>query len=49
MRIYEKIAGQFNPTQFNADSIAVLAKKAGMHSIILTSKHHDGLGNFYHC
>ena len=38
---YEKIAGQFNPTQFNADSIAVLAKKAGMHSIILTSKHHD--------
>ena len=39
---YEKIAGQFNPTQFNADSIAVLAKKAGMHSIILTSKHHDG-------
>ena len=23
---YEKIAGQFNPTQFNADSIAVLAK-----------------------
>lgn len=26
---YEKIAGQFNPTQFNADSIAVLAKKGG--------------------
>lgn len=39
---YEKIASEFNPTQFNADSIALLAKKAGMHSIIFTSKHHDG-------
>ncbi|MBM6759143.1 alpha-L-fucosidase [Bacteroides mediterraneensis] len=39
---YEKLASEFNPTAFNADSIALLAKKAGMHSIIFTSKHHDG-------
>lgn len=39
---YEKIAHEFNPTEFNADSIALLARKAGMHSIIFTSKHHDG-------
>lgn len=39
---YEKIAREFNPTEFNADSIALLARKAGMHSIIFTSKHHDG-------
>lgn len=39
---YEKIAGEFNPAKFNADSIALLAKRAGMHSIIFTSKHHDG-------
>lgn len=39
---YEQIVREFNPTEFNADSIALLAKKAGMHSIIFTSKHHDG-------
>ena len=39
---YEALALRFNPTQFNADSIAALAKHAGMRSIVLTSKHHDG-------
>ena len=39
---YETLAAQFNPTRFNADSIAALAKRAGMRSIVLTSKHHDG-------
>lgn len=39
---YETLAARFNPTRFNADSIAALAKRAGMRSIVLTSKHHDG-------
>ncbi|MDY0078286.1 MAG: alpha-L-fucosidase [Bacteroidales bacterium] len=39
---YRKLAPQFNPTNWNADSIALLAKKAGMKSIVITAKHHDG-------
>lgn len=40
--IYEDVASQFNPVNWNADTIAALAKKAGMRSIVITSKHHDG-------
>ncbi len=39
---YRKLASQFNPTKWNADSAAILAQKAGMKSIIITAKHHDG-------
>ena len=39
---YETLAGTFDPMRFNADSIAALARRAGMRSVILTSKHHDG-------
>lgn len=39
---YAGTAYEFEPVRFNADSIAVLAKKAGMRSVIFTSKHHDG-------
>jgi alpha-L-fucosidase len=39
---YAKVARRFNPTRWNADSIAALAKRAGMRSIVITSKHHDG-------
>ena len=39
---YEALAGTFNPERFDADSIVSLAKRAGMRSVVLTSKHHDG-------
>lgn len=39
---YGATAKSFNPTRWNADEIVSLAKAAGMRSIVLTSKHHDG-------
>jgi len=39
---YEKVPSSFNPVNWNADSITALAKKGGMRSIVITSKHHDG-------
>ncbi len=39
---YAGAAEQFSAKQWNADSIAVLAKRAGMDAIVFTSKHHDG-------
>ncbi|MDJ1494196.1 alpha-L-fucosidase [Cytophagaceae bacterium DM2B3-1] len=39
---YANVAKKFNPIYWNADSIALLAKEAGMRSIVITSKHHDG-------
>lgn len=39
---YEAVARQFNPTEWNADSIVLLAKAAGMKYIVFTTKHHDG-------
>jgi alpha-L-fucosidase len=41
-KTYEKLAGQFNPTQFSADAIVLAAKSAGMKYITITTKHHDG-------
>ncbi|PWK80121.1 alpha-L-fucosidase [Mucilaginibacter oryzae] len=43
---YANLAKNFNPVNWNADSIALLAKAAGMRSIVLTSKHHDGFCMF---
>ncbi|MES2828386.1 MAG: alpha-L-fucosidase [Bacteroidota bacterium] len=43
---YEQVAKRFNPEKWNADSIVSLAKKAGMRSIVITSKHHDGFCMF---
>lgn len=39
---YARTAKEFNPVQWNPDSIVSLAKEAGMQSIVFTSKHHDG-------
>ena len=43
---YEKVAGRFNPTNFNADEWAQLAKDAGMRHIMITAKHHEGFAMF---
>ncbi len=40
--VYEEYASTFNPEKWDADSIALLAKAAGMRSIVITTKHHDG-------
>jgi len=39
---YAEVARQFNPEKWDADSMALLAKQAGMKAIVFTSKHHDG-------
>ena len=43
---YGRTALEFNPTLFNADEIVALAKEAGMRSIVITTKHHDGFCMF---
>lgn len=39
---YAKLKEKFNPTRFNADKWAKLAKEAGMKYMVLTTRHHDG-------
>ena len=43
---YGDTALEFDPVKFNADEIVVLAKEAGMRSIVITTKHHDGFCMF---
>lgn len=43
---YTKLATKFNPTDFNAEAIAKLAKAAGMKYLVITSKHHDGFAMY---
>src|SRR5512140_1381553 len=43
---YEKLASDFNPTEFDAAEWVALAKAAGMKYITITSKHHDGFAMF---
>ena len=42
MDIYEASARDFTAERFDANSIAMLAKRAGMRSVVLTAKHHEG-------
>lgn len=44
--VYERVADTFDPAGFDADAIVALAKRAGMRSIVITSKHHDGFCMF---
>ncbi len=37
-----QVSAKFNPTNFNAGTIARLAKKAGMKYLVITAKHHEG-------
>lgn len=39
---YAAVAGRFMPVSWDADSVVALAEKAGMKSVVFTSKHHDG-------
>jgi alpha-L-fucosidase len=43
---YMKLAGDFNPVNFDAEAIAQLAKDAGMKYVIITAKHHDGFAMY---
>ncbi|MEH6306681.1 alpha-L-fucosidase [Olivibacter sp. CPCC 100613] len=43
---YEVAAASFNPTQFNADEWAQLAKDAGIKYVVITAKHHEGFAMF---
>ncbi|WP_316831765.1 alpha-L-fucosidase [Pedobacter aquatilis] len=46
LKEYAKIADDFNPTEFNADTWVKLAKSAGMKYIVYTAKHHDGFAMY---
>ena len=43
---YAELSRQFNPVEFDADSIVNLAVEAGMKYLVITAKHHDGFAMF---
>lgn len=43
---YAKIASQLNPTKFDAEEWAKLAKQAGMKYVVVTAKQHEGFAIF---
>ena len=44
---YEKLAGKFNPSCFDADAVVKRAKDWGMKYIVFTSKHHEGFAMYH--
>lgn len=46
VREYRAKASTFNPVRFNADSLVLTAKNAGMKYLVFTTKHHDGFAMF---
>jgi len=44
---YEKLASQFDPYHFDADTLVRFAKSWGMKYLVFTAKHHDGFA-LYH-
>ncbi|MDR3692102.1 MAG: alpha-L-fucosidase [Fimbriimonas sp.] len=45
--MYDHLYTKFDPSSFNADAWAKLAKEAGMKYVVFTSKHHDGFSMFH--
>jgi len=43
---YAKLAGQFQPANFDAAAWVAVAKSAGMKYMVLTTRHHDGFALF---
>ena len=43
---YKKVASEFNPTAFDAQTVVRLAKDASTHCIVVTAKHHEGFAMF---
>ena len=46
LKEYQYYADNFDPTGFNPDEWAALAKDAGVRYVVITSKHHDGFSIF---
>jgi alpha-L-fucosidase len=40
--VYARLADRFDPQHWDPDSVVLLARDAGMRSVVITSKHHDG-------
>jgi len=45
--VYDHLYERFNPTNFNANDWAKLAKEAGMKYVVFTAKHHGGFSMFH--
>jgi len=46
LKEYGVLADAFNPVKFNAEEWVLLAKRAGMKYLVITSKHHEGFAMY---